>query len=123
MRGNPAANFTDGAYTSRYLSEETVLYLGGEAGTPWGRWWSEDAPTSVDQVRNDKAVLPEWPGGFKSPIDSAYAARFPPGTAVYEGMTAPQTGVNGRIYPGGTPQVYIPDAKNAGEIMDEWRLN
>ena len=123
MRGNPAANFTDGAYKSRYLSEDTILYRGGEAGNPWGRWWSEDAPISVEQVRNDKAVLPEWPGGGKSPIDSAFMARFPAGTAVHEGMTAPQTGLDGTIYPGGTPQVYIPDARTAGEILKEWKLD
>lgn len=40
MRGNPAANFTDGAYTSRCLREETILYRGeklehrGVAGGP-----------------------------------------------------------------------------------------
>ena len=122
MRGNPAANFTDGAYKSRYLSEDTILYRAGKAGTPWGRWWSEDAPISVEQVRNDKAVLPEWPSGDKSPIDSAFMARFPAGTAVHEGMTAPQTGLDGPIYPGGTPQVSIPDARNVGEILKEWKL-
>lgn len=123
MRGNPAANFTDGAYTSRFLSEDTILYRGGEAGTPWGRWWSEDAPISVEQVRNDKAVLPEWPEGGKSPIDSAFMARFPAGTAVYEGIAAPQTALNGTVYPGGTPQVYVPDARTAGEILKEWKLD
>lgn len=72
MLGDPAGNFTDRAYTSRYLSDDTILYRAGEAGTPWGRWWSEDAPISIEQVRNDKAVLPEWPGGGKSPIERVH---------------------------------------------------
>lgn len=37
-----------------------------------------------------------------------------PGTAVSERSTAPQTSADGRVYPGDTHQLYIPDAKNVG---------
>ncbi len=119
---DPAANFMNREYTSRFLAEDTVLYRAGESGRPFGSWWSTDAPTSVEQVRNDKAILPEWPNGGKSPIDSAFEVRFPAGTAVYEGITAPQTAADGTVYPGGTSQVHIKESWDKGEVIGTWRL-
>ncbi len=66
---------------------------------------------------NDKAILPEWQA---SPLDSGFEATFPPGNAVYEGMTAPQTAKDGTIYPGGTPQVFIPDVAANAQIINKW---
>ena len=45
------------------------------------------------------------------------------GTAVHEGITAPQTWLDDTIYPGGTTQVYVSDARTAGEILKEWKLD
>ena len=119
---DPAATFLHREYTSRFLPEDTVLYRAGESGKPFGGWWSADAPTSVEQVRNDKAILPEWPTGGKSPIDSAFEVRFPAGTPVYEGITAPQTAADGTVYPGGTSQVHIKESWDKGEVLRDWRL-
>lgn len=65
--------------------------------------------------------VPEWPEGGKSP--GAFMARFPAGTPSYEGMTAPQAGLDGKVYPGGTPQVLISDPWDVGDIVKEWRLD
>jgi hypothetical protein len=58
----------------------------------------------VIQTRIDKAVLPQWPGGDTSPIDSAVAIRIPKGTRVYVGEMSSQGG----FYVGGTQQIVVP---------------
>lgn len=84
-----------------------------------GSYWSRDAPVSVAQVRNEKAILPEWfnketgTWGPTSRIDRAYEATWESGTTMYSGRVAPETGQDGTVYPGGTGQVYIP--------QDQWR--
>ena len=52
------------------------------------------------------AILPIWPGGYKSIIDSAFSVSIPKGTSINIGLAASQGG----IYIGGTQQIYIHDA-------------
>jgi hypothetical protein len=56
------------------------------------------------QTRIDKAVLPEWPGGAKSPIDTSFAVKIHAGTQVYVG----KVGSQGGFYVGGTQQIVVP---------------
>ena len=60
-------------------------------------------PTGVVQTRIDKAVLPEWPGGAKSPIDTVFSVKIPAGTQVYVG----EVGSQGGFYVGGTKQIVV----------------
>ena len=98
-----AATFMGGKYSARVLKEDIILYRAGEAGKPLGQFFSKDPPKGVLQTRIDKAVLPVWPGGAKSVIDTGYAIKIPKGTTVYTGKVAPQGG----IYLGGTQQVVV----------------
>lgn len=69
-----------------------------------GRFYSTEAPQGVLQTRIDKAILPVWPNGRQSAINTGFLNRIPKGTTVYEGLTAPQGG----IFLGGTTQTYVP---------------
>jgi hypothetical protein len=69
-----------------------------------GRFFSYEKPQGVLQAHIDKAILPEWPDGSKSIIDSYYETKIPAGTKVYVGEVGYQTD----IYSGGTEQVVIP---------------
>ncbi len=63
-----------------------------------------ESPQGVLQTRIDKAVLPQWPGGGTSPIDSSIAIKILAVTKVYVGEVGSQNG----IYVGGTQQIVIP---------------
>ena len=108
LNDGTAATFKNGSYTARVLTQDELLWRAGQKGTADGQFYDAAEPTSVSGARNDKAILPEWPGGGKSPIDHAYQARVPAGTVVYEGTVAPQTGTDGTVYPGGTNQTVLP---------------
>lgn len=69
-----------------------------------GIYYSTEAPQGVLQTRIDKAILPIWPNGDKSNINTGFLNMIPRGTTIYEGLVAPQGG----IFLGGTPQIYIP---------------
>ena len=93
----------------------------------FGSFWSADAPTSVLQARKDKAILPEWydkNGEITaySPLSMGYTASFPEGTTMYTGTVRRQIGLDGTVYPGGTPQVLIPQSYKHGTIIDKWEL-
>lgn len=93
----------------------------------FGSFWSADAPTSVLQTRYDKAILPEWydkNGEITaySPLSMGYTASFPEGTTMYTGTVRRQIGLDGTVYPGGTPQVLIPQSYKHGTIIDKWEL-
>lgn len=94
----------------------------------FGSFWSADAPTSVLQARNDKAILPEWydkkTGQITeySPLSMGYTARFAPETTMHAGTVRRQIGLDGTLYPGGTPQVLIPESYKHGVIIDQWEL-
>ncbi|WP_345147576.1 DUF6531 domain-containing protein [Arthrobacter ginkgonis] len=122
--------FKYGLYRSGYSHEDSILSRAGDSGfqKDFGSFWSADAPTSVLQARNDKAILPEWYNkngeitGY-SPLSMGYTASFPEGTTMYSGTVRRQIGLDGTVYPGGTPQVLIPESYKHGVIIDKWELN
>ncbi|WP_230845687.1 RHS repeat-associated core domain-containing protein, partial [Yersinia pseudotuberculosis] len=99
-----AATFSGGRYKEIVLSQDTELYRAGVNGRPFGQFFSLDKPQSVLQTRIDKAVLPNWPGGGTSPLDSVFKLKVPAGTKIYVGDVGYQNG----IYIGGTQQIVIP---------------
>ncbi|WP_276527542.1 RHS repeat-associated core domain-containing protein, partial [Burkholderia multivorans] len=99
-----AATFAGGRYKSVTLAKDTVLHRAGTAGRPLGQFFSQEAPAGVLQTRIDKAVLPTWPGGGTSPIDTAFGVKIPAGTQVFVG----EVGSQGGFYVGGTQQVVVP---------------
>lgn len=99
-----AETFSGGVYKEITLSSDTIFYRGGQDGTELGRFFSYEKPQGVLQSRIDKAILPEWPDGSKSIIDSYYETKIPAGTKVYVGEIGYQTD----LYSGGTEQVVIP---------------
>ena len=111
LPGNPAANFFGGKYNQTILTDDLVLYRGGEAGKPLGQWFAREAPQSVAEIRIDSAVKPQWVDPSTgvltgtSKIDTMYEIRIPKGTIIYEGPV----GYQGGIYLGGpsTNQVFV----------------
>jgi len=99
-----AGTFSGGRYAEIVLESDTVLYRAGSAGKPLGQFYDVDPPQGVLQSRIDKAILPKWPGGGTSPIDSVIAVKIPKGTKVYVGQVSSQGGV----FIGGTLQVVVP---------------
>ena len=99
-----AGTFAGGRYKSVTLTKDTVLHRAGTADRPLGQFFSQEAPAGVLQTRIDKAVLPTWPGGGTSPIDTAFAVKIPAGTQVFVG----EVGSQGGFYVGGTQQVVVP---------------
>ncbi|MFP1883655.1 VENN motif pre-toxin domain-containing protein, partial [Lonsdalea quercina] len=111
-----AGTFSGGRYKEMVLQEDTVLYRGGVSDKPYGQFFSSEAPQGVLQTRIDKAVLPKWPGGGTSPIDTSFAIKIPAGTRVYVGEVGSQNG----IYVGGTQQIVVlkPWAIKGTEIIE-----
>ncbi|HTF98932.1 MAG TPA: hemagglutinin repeat-containing protein [Cellvibrio sp.] len=101
---NIAGTFSGGQYQVVKLEKDTILYRAGTADQPLGQFFSLDAPTGVVKTRIDKAVLPVWPGGATSPIDTFFEIKIPAGTEVYVG----EVGSQGGIYVGGTQQIVVP---------------
>jgi hypothetical protein len=58
----------------------------------------------------DKAVLPKWPNGSASVLESVYEIKIPAGTKVYVGYQ------NG-FYLGGTEQIVILKPWEVGTVM------
>jgi hypothetical protein len=110
-----AETFSGARYTSVVLEKDTVLRRAGVADQPLGQFFGQEAPSGVLQTRIDKAVLPEWPGGGKSPIDTAFDVKIPAGTQVYIG----EVGSQGGFYVGRTEQIVIvkPWAIEGVEVM------
>ncbi len=98
-----ATTFSGGRYTSRILEEDIILYRAGTADRPFGQFFSKDMPISEIQTRIDKAVLPIWPGGAKSPIDTVFKVQIPAGTTIYTG----RIGSQGGHFVGGTQQIVV----------------
>ncbi len=100
---NLASTFMGNKYTARVLSQDLILYRAGTKNQPLGQFFTETPPVSEIQVRIDQAVLPIWPGGGTSPIDTGFKVSIPKGTTIYEGIIAPQGG----FYLGGTKQIVV----------------
>lgn len=104
LSDNLSGTFTGGRYAEVTLTEDVVLYRAGTADSPLGQFFSQEPSQSVIQARIDRAILPEWPNGKTSPIDTVFSVRIPTGTKVYVGEISSQGG----FYVGGTQQVLIP---------------
>lgn len=104
LADNLAGTFAGGRYTTVTLQNDTILYRAGTADQPLGQFFSQEPSTSALQTRIDKAVLPVWPGGGTSPIDTSFAVKIPAGTQVHIGEVGTQSG----FYIGGTQQVVVP---------------
>lgn len=100
---NIAETFSGGKYSVIKLEKDTVLYRAGTSDKPLGQFFSSEPPAGVVQTRIDKAVLPEWPGGAKSVIDTSFEIKIPAGTKVYVG----EVGSQGGFYVGGTQQIVV----------------
>jgi len=103
LSNNLAGTFAGGKYTEFELQQDTILYRAGVKGTSLGQFFTREIPESVIQTRIDKAVLPVWPGGAKSPLDTTYGILIPKGTKVYSGEVGSQNG----FYLGGTQQIVV----------------
>ncbi|WP_017710546.1 DUF6861 domain-containing protein [Pseudomonas syringae] len=98
-----AATFTGGRYTVVKLERDTVLNRVGTAEQELGQFFSRYTPDGVIQSRIDRAILPEWPTGGKSPIDTVFNVKIPAGTEVYIG----EIGSQGGFYVGGAEQIVV----------------
>ncbi|BBE08874.1 Uncharacterized protein MCB1EB_0713 [Mycoavidus cysteinexigens] len=67
-------------------------------------FFSQQISNSAIQSRIDKAILPKWPGGNASPIDSLITVKIPAGTKIYIGEISSQ----GNFYVGGGQQIVMP---------------
>jgi hypothetical protein len=99
-----AETFSSGAYKEITLSTDTTFYRGGTGSRPLGQFFGYEQPQGVLQTRVDKALLPQWPNGSTSPIDSFHEIQIPAGTKVYVGEVGYQTD----LYSGGSEQVLVP---------------
>ena len=111
-----AETFSGGKYKEIVLEHDTVLYRAGVSNQPYGQFFSSEPPQGIIQTRIDKAVLPKWPNGGASPIDSSIAIKIPSGTKVYVGEVGGQSG----FYVGGTQQIVVPNswAIKGAEIIE-----
>ncbi|MFP1843183.1 RHS repeat-associated core domain-containing protein, partial [Lonsdalea quercina] len=115
---NLAETFSGGKYREIILSEDTSFYRAGVSTNPFGRFFSLDRPQSIIQTRVDKAVLPKWPNGSASPLDSVYEIKIPAGTKFYVGEVGYQNG----FYLGRTEQIVILEPWNVGTVIGRWPL-
>ena len=98
MPNQPAKNFYGGRYNMEVLQEDRIMYRAGNAQNPYGRWFTSE-PSSY--------------------IDNVYAIKVPKGTTIYTGSVGPQGGV----YVGGynVMQTYI-DAPWTFEVVGKTPL-
>lgn len=98
MPNQPAKNFYGGRYNMEVLQEDRIMYWAGNAQNPYGRWFTSE-PSSY--------------------IDNVYAIKIPNGTTIYTGPVGPQGGV----YVGGcnVMQTYI-DAPWTFEVVGKTPL-
>ena len=92
-------------HTKRSLYQQIRVSIeGGVEGRPLGQFFGYERPQGVLQTRIDKALLPKWPNGSESPLDSYHEIQIPAGTKVYVGEVGYQTD----LFSGGSEQVVVP---------------
>lgn len=99
-----AGTFSGGRYNEVVLTEDVVLHRAGTGDRPLGQFFTQQPADGILQSRIDSAVLPTWPGGGTSPINSTFEVRIPAGTRVYVGEVSSQGGA----FVGGTQQIVVP---------------
>ena len=104
---NVVEAFLDKNITVIKFDQNNLLYRrGDDEGTIsrpfYGRWWSEDK-MSIEETRNNLAVLEEWGKTLKD----VYVANPPKNTIALKGIAAPQIGDSGEYRQGGATQFYI----------------
>jgi len=116
--------FQNWVYKPGYMSETEMLHRSGDInGFHMGDFWSTDAPTSISQVRDEKALPLRWASdGKKSTQNTGFSATFAEGVPYYRGKAAHQVGADGDYRPGGTNQTYIPDGYLKGDLINSWPL-
>jgi hypothetical protein len=98
-----ADTFAGSRYRTYRLLEPTILPRAGKHSVPLGQYYSFEAPSSELQVRMDKGILPVWPDGSPSPIDTVHWIEFPRNTTIHVGKIAGQ----GNGFWGHTEQVVV----------------
>jgi hypothetical protein len=121
LKRRPAFSFNGRKYSTQILKEDVVLYRAGVEGRGLGEYFSVHKPASELQARIDSAVLPKWPEGGTSVIDTGYSVHIPKNTTIHVGETATQ----GNIFVGGTQQIYIetPWLNPNIKVLDSYPLN
>jgi hypothetical protein len=100
---NLASTFAGHRYRTYLLTEPALLPRAGTQPNALGRFFSFEPPRSEIQVRMDKAILPVWPKGDPSPVDTTHWVQFPAGTTIHVGQIAGQ----GNGFWGHTEQIVI----------------
>ncbi|WP_192483296.1 MULTISPECIES: RHS repeat domain-containing protein [Cysteiniphilum] len=115
-----ASTFMGNKYKTYLLNEDTQLYRAGVQGKPFGQFFSKDAPISEIQTRIDKAILPKWPNGAESPINTAYKLSIPKGTYIHVG----EVGYQGNAFVGASEQIYVHEPWNINgvKVLDSYPL-
>ncbi len=97
-------NFQQGTVRPDKLDKDEVFYrIYGTETSPHASWLSPTAYTSEARAREKLALRKDWKNGNNASF--IIAAVAPAGTLVYRGIAASQ----GRGYPGGGRQVFIPN--------------
>lgn len=117
--GEEVKAFTDMKLEIKELKQPMELYRRGYPGEPdspygLGRWWGDKYRT-VEEVRNDLAVLEAW----GNPLQGEYKIIAPAGIRIVTGKTAPQQFIDakGQVVEsrkGGAVQYWLND------IPKEW---
>lgn len=120
LSNDMGVTFIGSRYKSYKLLDDFVLQRAGTKSKPFGQSFSFDKPVSELQTRIDKAVLPKWPTGGVSPIDTGFGIKIPKGSIVHVGDVANQ----GEIFMGGTRQAIVqaPWSIPGVEVVDVYSL-
>jgi hypothetical protein len=103
LADNLASTFAGHRYKTYLLNESAELPRAGTFPRVHGQFYSFVPPVSELQTRMEKAVLPMWPTGDRSPLDTVHVSQFPRGTIIHVGEIANQ----GPGFWGHTPQIVI----------------
>ena len=111
-----AAKTYKGSIYSVEATDDIIVYSArhqfADGSVKGGQFFSLDQPTSISQVRLDKAILSKW-GVANQPINVSAAYKIPAGTPFHFGLTAPQEGLRGL-----TNQIFIPrNVQNAFGVI------
>jgi hypothetical protein len=71
-----AETFSGGAYKEIILSTDTTFYRGGISSRPLGQFLDMSNLWGTSNTRR-KALLPKWPNGSISPLDSYHEIQIP----------------------------------------------